>query len=445
MSQLDLSKLEANAVAGNSAAQFLLSQVCRENGELPEMLKWLKNASEQGLADARDALGHCYEAGVGVKKDLDEALSLYDEAVAGGSPQAGYRIAELLYKSRNCEDHEDVIRSRLERAALAGYPPALRTVGYLAMQQQDNRLMAMHCFRQAAKAGDPISAFNLGWCLKQGWAGDDSSAHVAHWLSVAADRRYPYAGDLLAGLAAASPPARPLFEDQPVKLGRNIALFPGKNRPSGEQLSTDLPVVVYPDVLNIIDCAYLMFLAEPQLKRASVINPSSDISGMVSEVRTNSATYLYHGSLDIISRYIELKITQSVGEALEHSEPMSLLRYAPGEYYKPHVDFFNPKLNVSKGLLADGGQRTASAVTYLVAPTSGGGTSFPRINLTVPAKTGSTLWFRNCGEDGLPDERSLHSGDTVDEGQKWVVTKWFHERETSYASPRLKYPAHSDS
>jgi prolyl 4-hydroxylase len=111
---------------------------------------------------------------------------------------------------------------------------------------------------------------------------------------------------------------------------------------------------------------------------------------------------------------------------------MSILRYAPGEYYRPHVDYFNPRLDVSKDFLQDGGQRTASAVTYLTAPTAGGGTSFPKLKVTVPPVAGGTLWFRNCLENGQIDERSLHAGDTVIDGEKWVVTKWFREKPTQY-------------
>ncbi len=111
---------------------------------------------------------------------------------------------------------------------------------------------------------------------------------------------------------------------------------------------------------------------------------------------------------------------------------MSVLQYAPGEYYRPHVDYFNPRLTAAQGFLQDGGQRTASAITYLTAPGAGGGTSFPKLNLTVPAITGNTLWFRNCLKDGQVDERSLHAGDTVEEGEKWVVNQWFRETATQY-------------
>jgi len=54
------------------------------------------------------------------------------------------------------------------------------------------------------------------------------------------------------------------------------------------------------------------------------------------------------------------------------------------------------------------------------------------LKLTVPPVAGSTLWFRNCHDDGRVDDRSLHSGDPVEQGNKWVVTKWFRERSTRY-------------
>jgi prolyl 4-hydroxylase len=168
------------------------------------------------------------------------------------------------------------------------------------------------------------------------------------------------------------------------------------------------------------------------MKRANVIDPGSQEGGMVSDVRTSMSTYLPFGMVDIISRYVESKIIRETGEDLACSEPMSILYYSPGEYYRPHVDYFNPKLKVSKALFEDGGQRMASAVTYLTAPSVGGGTSFPRLKLATQPDAGGSLWFRNCFPDGQVDDRTLHAGDTVDQGEKWIVTKWFRQRPTRY-------------
>ncbi|MGI9235862.1 MAG: 2OG-Fe(II) oxygenase, partial [Woeseiaceae bacterium] len=220
--------------------------------------------------------------------------------------------------------------------------------------------------------------------------------------------------------------------EEKIQFGAAFALYPQSREVDEQVISTDPPITFFKNVLSVVDRAYLIFLSRPYLQRAHVIDPEGDKSGMVSDVRTSMSTYLPFEIVDIIGRYVELKIIRTTGEDLLSSEPMSILKYAPGEYYRPHVDFFDPKLTVTEEFLRDGGQRTASAVTYLVAPAVGGGTSFPNLNLAVPAESGGTLWFRNCLDNGRVDERSLHAGETVQEGEKWVVTKWFRERPTQY-------------
>jgi prolyl 4-hydroxylase len=306
------------------------------------------------------------------------------------------------------------------------------------MQGTSSMALAISCFRRAAELGDPVSSFNLGYSLLQGKGiqndidGERSNSEVAHWLQRAATTDYPYAAALLTSSNLGQPVAPPPSLTKNIQFDTEFALYPKSSDVDREVLSADPSIAIMADVLDIIDRAYLIFISRPSMKPSSVINPRGDHTGMVSKIRTSMSTYISFEMVDVISRYIELKIIIASGEELTHSEPMSILRYAQGEYYRPHFDFFNPTLDVSKQLMENGGQRTASAITYLSVPTSGGGTSFPNLNLTVPAVGGSTLWFRNCSPDGQVDKRSLHAGDTVLVGEKWVVTKWFRENPTSY-------------
>lgn len=432
MSDMQFQQVLANAQRGQPEAQFLLSQILLQNRDIAGMLEWLQKASDTGFAPAVDTLGHCYEKGQGVERDFDAALDLYDRAIEGGSGLAAYRKAELTYKSRQGPARQDLIRDLLYRAAAQDLGPALRAIGYLALQEEADRPLAIDCFRRAALAGDINSSFNLGLCLLRDGDGHDSKAEAAHHLRRAAAARYPFADALLQDLASVQPLAQPLAPTGPLKPGADFPLYPAPGRLDPETICEDPGIAVFSEVLTMIDRAHLMYLALPRLTRAHVIDPDGGKDGMVSEVRTSMSTYLPFGVVDLIGRHVELKIVVASGEKLETSEPMSILRYAPGEFYKPHVDYFNPNLRTSEELLRDGGQRTASAVTYLAAPTAGGGTSFPRLKLSVPAVAGSTLWFRNCHADGRIDERSLHAGDTVRAGEKWVVTKWFREKPTSY-------------
>lgn len=352
-----IEQIRAKAESGDPASQFLLSQICLQNGDTSGMVLWLREAASSGVPDAFTALGHCHEHGAGMERDIVAALSHYDEALARGSVPAAYRKAELLYKSRRGPDQQESIRELLGCAATAGFEPAVRAVSYLAAQ--------------SGRPGDGLT--------------------------------------------------------------ESVDLYPSPNAVPRNDYNSDPAIAVFDDVLDAADCAYLIALSQPFLSHSDVIDPESQQDGMVSDVRTSSGTFLPVERIDLVARHIELKIVHAVGEDLDNSEPMSILRYESGEYYRPHYDYFDPKLNVSAGLMEDGGQRVASAVTYLSVPSEGGGTSFPELGIAVPPSLGATLWFRNCDEDGGIDPRSLHAGDTVTRGEKWVVTKWFREEATRYA------------
>lgn len=425
-------QIQSDAVAGKPDAQFVLSQIHLQQGDFEAMLSWLRKATDQGFPDALGALGQCYEKGQGVTRDMDKALEQYDRAIEAGSGLSSFFKAQLLYKSRTGTDNGNLIYDLLVRAAEADVVPALRTIGYLAMQHETSRVLSLACLRRAATLGDPVASFMLGWCFLQGWHESGSNGDPARWLEQAAGAGYPFANALLAACRGVSSAALIKASDEEIRFGAAFEIYPTSTGNAPEVVSTNPPISVFDNVLNVVDCAYLIYLSRPYMKRAHVIDPEGDQSGMVSDVRTNMSTYLPFEIVDIIGRHIELKIVCETGEDILHSEPMSILRYAPGEYYRPHVDYFNPRLSVSSEFLLDGGQRTASAVTYLCAPKRGGGTSFPKLGITVPAKSGATLWFRNCLDNGEVDTRSLHAGDAVEAGEKWVVTKWFREKPTQY-------------
>lgn len=432
MPSQQIEQIRAKAKNGQPNAQFLLSQICHQSSDFENMIYWLQQASAHDHADALDALGHCHERGLSIAQDFVAAMAHYDRAIDAGAIQASYRKADLLYRSKNGQNDEAVIRGLLVAAAKSDSVAALGSIGYLAMQRQSDIGLAIRCLRQAAEAGDAVASFNLGWCLSQASDTENANTEAAFWLRRAAAMNYPFAESILASLGNARSDTKfaPTVGDE--HISTSFSLFPEMRNVNRQILSSSPPITVFNAVLDVADCAYLIFAARQHLQRADVIDPTSERGEMVSDVRTNLSTFLPFGLVDIISRYVELKIVHETGENLARSEPMSILCYSRGEYYKPHVDYFNPNLTVSKGLMENGGQRTASAITYLCEPSLGGGTSFPRLGLTSQATLGNSLWFRNCRDDGQIDDRTLHAGDTVVRGEKWVMTKWFRERPTQY-------------
>ncbi len=174
--------------------------------------------------------------------------------------------------------------------------------------------------------------------------------------------------------------------------------------------------------LTAKECKELIKMIDANHTRSSVVVGGTDRSD-VTDHRTSSTSNLeIHNPLiqDIKDRVGKmLGIDTNKGEALQGQ------LYEPGQYFKPHNDFFG-------GVAYDmhckaSGNRTHTLMIYLNDDFEGGGTRFPQLNTTVQPETGKALWWENM-VDGKVQEQYLHEGVTVDEGKKYIVTSWWRER-----------------
>ena len=68
---------------------------------------------------------------------------------------------------------------------------------------------------------------------------------------------------------------------------------------------------------------------------------------------------------------------------------------------------------------------------YLAEPEAGGGTRFPLLDLEIEPVMGRLLVWNNMMPDGSPNPWTLHAGLPVERGFKYIVTKWYRERQFS--------------
>ena len=122
---------------------------------------------------------------------------------------------------------------------------------------------------------------------------------------------------------------------------------------------------------------------------------------------------------------IEARIAALLNWPVDHGEGLQVLRYRPGAEYKPHYDYFDPAQPGTPSILRRGGQRVATLVIYLNAPARGGATVFPDAGLEVAPVKGNAVFFSYDRAD--PATLTLHGGAPVQEGEKWVATKWLRE------------------
>ena len=105
-----------------------------------------------------------------------------------------------------------------------------------------------------------------------------------------------------------------------------------------------------------------------------------------------------------------------------------MLQYEKGSEYRPHYDWFDASRPGPRKHLERGGQRVGTIVMYLSDVEAGGGTSFPNIGLTVQPKKGAAVFFANSDAYRHPDPQTLHAGEPVEKGVKYIATKWLRER-----------------
>ncbi|WP_425230262.1 prolyl hydroxylase family protein [Sphingomonas sp.] len=120
-------------------------------------------------------------------------------------------------------------------------------------------------------------------------------------------------------------------------------------------------------------------------------------------------------------------IAALLGLDASHGETMQGQRYAPGQQFRAHHDYFHVGEKYWADVAKQGGQRTWTAMVYLNDVEEGGATWFPQAGIKVSPKRGLLLAWNNMNPDGSPNDKTLHEGMPVVAGVKYIVTKWFRE------------------
>jgi prolyl 4-hydroxylase len=126
---------------------------------------------------------------------------------------------------------------------------------------------------------------------------------------------------------------------------------------------------------------------------------------------------------DVMVRAIECRIAQTTGLDMQGFEPSSIIGYASGQEYQPHVDYFNEQelATVANSSISIGGQRIVTFLICLQAPESGGETLYPKADLKVGHGRHDAMLHYNKLPDGRPGEMSLHHGLPIERGRKLIL------------------------
>jgi len=185
-------------------------------------------------------------------------------------------------------------------------------------------------------------------------------------------------------------------------------------------------VVLLGNLLSHEECDALIAYGQTRLERSPVVSDTDGKTELHAH-RTSRGAMLQRGETELVTR-IEARLAAVTRWPAENGEGLQMLQYEKGNEYRPHFDWFDATRPGPRKHLERGGQRVGTIVMYLSDVESGGGTSFPEIGLTVQPKKGCAVFFVNTDAYRNPDPKTLHAGEPVEKGVKYIATKWLRER-----------------
>lgn len=197
----------------------------------------------------------------------------------------------------------------------------------------------------------------------------------------------------------------------------------GSSRSKVKLLSHAPKVLFIKDFVDEAAAHALIDTATPRLARSSVQGADGNTT---SDYRTSFTTNFKKSETPEV-RALEALACQYAGVRMEQLEPLQFLRYEPGQYYKPHYDFFVPDAPGTPRELTKGGQRTHSFFVYLNDVLRGGHTAFPRLKIKVKPQRGCALFWHNTMPSGEPDYNTFHGGEPPKRGVKYAINIWIRE------------------
>lgn len=184
---------------------------------------------------------------------------------------------------------------------------------------------------------------------------------------------------------------------------------------TGETCSTAPSVTFFPSLFSAAECDYLRRFAEPHYAPSFVNSGNGRL--VRDTMRTSDGATLAWLIEDPAVHALNRRLAAASGTDAGQGEALQILRYRPGQEYRPHLDFVRTTAN----------NRVLTALVWLNADFQGGETQFVKTGLALKGRKGDAIVFRNAGPDNQPDPLSEHAGLPVTKGTKYLASRWIRE------------------
>lgn len=187
--------------------------------------------------------------------------------------------------------------------------------------------------------------------------------------------------------------------------------------PAGQVVAQGPTVIRFPGFLTRAECAHVARTAAELMEPATVVDPTTG-KLIAHPIRTSDNAVIGPAREDLVIRAITHRIAAASGTDVAAGEALTVLRYAPGQQYRPHMDALPGVAN----------QRVKTFLIYLNEGYLGGETHFLASDTRITPRAGDAILFDNVDASGTPDLKTRHAGLPVRAGVKWLATRWIRER-----------------
>ncbi|WP_373486986.1 prolyl hydroxylase family protein [Blastomonas sp.] len=185
--------------------------------------------------------------------------------------------------------------------------------------------------------------------------------------------------------------------------------------------SPKLELFILRNFLSPEECAAFIDKIDADRRPSTIADPNGD-----DQFRTSETCDLCYDDPQVVA--LDEKLSALSGIDRQFGETMQGQRYAVGQEFKAHTDYFEPGGQDFERYTSVAGQRTWTFMIYLNEPGAGGSTRFKVIGKSVQPETGKLLAWNNRRPDGSLNPATLHHGMKVRDGTKYVITKWYREK-----------------
>ena len=185
-------------------------------------------------------------------------------------------------------------------------------------------------------------------------------------------------------------------------------------------------IAVLGNVMSDVECAQLIEMARPRLAASTLVDPTTG-HDTISEKRQSYGMFFKLRENELVAR-LDQRLSEIMRQPVGHGEGIQILYYPEGALSAPHQDYLLGSNPANRASIERSGQRISTLVTYLNRVEAGGETEFPLAGWRVTPAQGNAVYFEYSNSLHQLDHASLHSSRAVQQGEKWVATKWMRER-----------------